>query len=63
MKQIYCLGCRTWFDHLLSSCPECDWVRPGFNKWLRTAQLNNHLYAQAASAERERGVERRLARG
>ena len=68
MKQIYCLGCRregkrqSWFDAKLAECPVCGWVRPGFNKWARTAQLNDHLYASADRADREKKVERQLAR-
>jgi hypothetical protein len=63
MKLIYCQGCREWFDHKRADCPECGWVRPGYNKWLRTAKLNNHLYGLAEHAEAEKKVEQQLRAG
>lgn len=57
---IYCQGCREWFDPKRSDCPDCGWVRPGFNKYLRTAMLNNHLFGQAEAANKEKQLERSL---
>jgi hypothetical protein len=62
MKQIYCLGCHQWIDGKLTVC-DCGWVRPGFNKSLRTAQLNNHLYGQVESANREKKIEQQMMGG
>ncbi len=45
MTSVRCAGCREWFEKRESDCPYCGTVRPGFNKWLRTAQLNNNLYS------------------
>lgn len=51
MKHISCRGCREWFDAASSSCPHCQWVRPGYNSWLHTVRLNNALYAQAEASK------------
>jgi hypothetical protein len=59
MKQILCLDCRIWFDAKQSAC-DCGWVRPGFNKWLRTAALDGHLWDQARRADKERKLESQL---
>lgn len=47
-------GCRQWYDAQARSCPACGSPRHAFNPWLRHAQLNNALYAQAARAEAEK---------
>lgn len=50
--EVYCLnkkGCG-WFLAALPACPDCGWERPGFNKEIRTKQLNRNLYEQAARA-------------
>jgi hypothetical protein len=52
-KSIRCNGCREWFPEA-PACPACGTPRPGFNKWIRTAQLNNHLFAQVANAEKQK---------
>jgi hypothetical protein len=52
MTEVRCNGCRTWFDAKRHVC-ECGHARPGYNKFLRTAQLNNNLYKAAESADRE----------
>lgn len=48
MKESFCLGCKTWFDARQHGCPGCGWEKPGFNKDIRTKQLNRQLYEQAA---------------
>lgn len=53
MRTVRCNGCREWFSAKDRECPECGHARPGFNKWLVTAQLNNNLYDMARSADRE----------
>jgi predicted nucleic acid-binding Zn-ribbon protein len=45
-------GETVWHD-LRDPCPECE-SKPKFNKWLRTAMLNNHLYASVERADTER---------
>ena len=45
--------CRVWFP-AASACPRCGTGRPGFNKPLRTAQLNGALYKQIAQAEKQK---------
>lgn len=52
--EVRCNGCRSWFSNDLRQCPECDHPRPGFNKRLRTAILDNHLLDQARSADLNR---------
>ncbi len=52
--EVRCNECRTWFDAKSRSCPDCEALRPGFSSHLYTSMLNNHLYSQAASAEKER---------
>jgi hypothetical protein len=49
-------GAGTMFDKSHVECPECGAPRRGFNKYLRTASLNNALYAQAdgSSAQSEK---------
>lgn len=50
-KEVYCLGDRCgWFPARNHACPDCGWARPGFNKEIRTKQLNRQLYEQAAKA-------------
>lgn len=51
---IRCIACRTFFDIKLSNCPECDQLRNGFSAHLHKSALDNHLWAQAASADNER---------
>ena len=48
--EVRCNGCHAWFAPA-SACPSCGHPRPGFNKSLRTAQLNNSLYQQIERAE------------
>lgn len=52
-SQIRCNGCRAWFDGRHYLCPECGFARPGFNKRLRSAQLDNHLLGYAHKASQE----------
>ena len=57
----WCVPCRKW-----NPAHVCDCGVPsgaGANSHLYTASLNNHLYAQAESAERERKVGDALRRG
>lgn len=63
MRQVRCNGCHEWFDAKNHECPECGHVRPAYNKWLRTAQLNGHLNDQLRSADREAKVGRSLGLG
>ena len=46
--------CRNghFYDKKLGDCPSCGDAPSGFNKWLRTAQLNSHLYGEIARAKR-----------
>jgi len=48
------VSCREWYEKKLGACPICNREQPAFNKHLSKAKLDNHLYAQAASAESER---------
>lgn len=52
-REVRCNGCRVWFEASLHRCPDCDHARPGFNKHIRTAQLDRHLhgYAHAANSQ------------
>lgn len=52
-REVRCNGCRGWFDASLHRCPDCETARPGFNKWIRTAQLNRHLLGYARTAKQE----------
>lgn len=60
---IRCYDCRAFFDIKQLQCTECGAPRRGFNSYLYTAKMNNHLFAQAESAERERKVASAMARG
>lgn len=51
MTERRCQSCAHFYDKKLHACPECGTRAYGFNKPLRTAQLNNHLYAQAEGAK------------
>jgi hypothetical protein len=51
--EFFCMGCRSWQDKRFYNCPDCSWSRPGFNKRLRTAQLDNHLFDYANKASQE----------
>jgi hypothetical protein len=42
------------YDKKLGDCPECGTAPYAFNKYLRTAQLNNGLYKQAERAEAQK---------
>ena len=53
-----CHHCRAFYDKKLPACGNCGTAGFAFNKWLRTAQLNNHLYGLAENTERERAYER-----
>jgi hypothetical protein len=52
-REVRCNGCRSWFAADEAVCPSCGHERPGYNRWLRTAKLNSHLYAQAEAAVAE----------
>lgn len=52
-KEFYCMGCKSWQDARFYNCPSCAWSRPGFNKRLRSAQLDNHLLGYAHTAAKE----------
>jgi hypothetical protein len=61
-RQVRCNGCRSWFASELAACPGCGRERPAYNRWLRTAKLNSHLYAQAeAAAGQDEAYRRSLA--
>lgn len=49
-----CRQCRKWYLKNEGDCPNCGTSPPGFNKWLRHAQLDRQLYTQASSADKER---------
>lgn len=51
-REVRCNGCRKWFEASLHRCPDpdCDHPRPGFNKHIRTAQLDRHLHGYAHTA-------------
>lgn len=51
--EVRCMGCRTWFDGRYYLCPDCEHPRPGFNKRLRSAHLDNHLLGYAHTASQE----------
>jgi hypothetical protein len=53
-NEIRCNGCREWFDSFLRECPKCNHKRPEWNKWLRTAQLNQHMLDAAKRAHANR---------
>jgi hypothetical protein len=48
--EVRCNSCREWFA-TAPKCPSCGHPRPGFNKSIRTAQLNNNLFQQIERAE------------
>lgn len=50
--QIRCYGCGTWFYKSERACPDCEAPLRTRNGYLRKAQLNEHLYAQAEAATR-----------
>ena len=50
----YCPECRDFYDHKLNACPDCGLHKSGFNKWLRTAKLDNHLYDSVRAAHQEK---------
>jgi hypothetical protein len=52
-RQFRCNGCREWHPADTSECPSCGTPRPGFNKWLRTANLNSHLFGAAERTVKE----------
>ena len=51
--QVRCPNCRTWFPKF-TECEGCGFSGHGFNKWLRTAQLNGHLFDTQNRVSRER---------
>ena len=55
-----CNDCRKWYDKSLAECPSCEAPRPAFNKSLRTAELNNHLFGMQAQAQAERRKEQQI---
>lgn len=54
MRQRLCLSCRNWFESTEYECPKCGRPVSPSNRALRTARLNNHLFAAAEQAEKER---------
>lgn len=52
-KEFFCRGCKSWEDARYVNCPQCGWSRPGFNKRLRSAQLDNNLMEYAYKASQE----------
>lgn len=54
MTQRRCPDCHEWYDKQLGPCPVCGAPAPKFNKWLKTARMNNQLYGQAAHAAAEK---------
>lgn len=53
MKQRSCRSCRQWYDASEPACPDCGREGPSFNKALRTAQLNAHLFGMAQQTKKE----------
>lgn len=51
--QVRCPKCRTWFPKH-ENCETCGFSGHGFNKWLRTAELNNHLYGTQQRVHKEK---------
>lgn len=50
----YCRNCRTWHEKKgYGECPACG-DTANFNKYLRTAQLNNHLFTAIEQQQSER---------
>lgn len=54
--EIYCTKCRSWFDGRFYLCTHCEHPRPGFNKRLRSAQLDNHLLGYAHTAAQQPSI-------
>lgn len=52
MTTVRCPNCRTWFPKG-EGCATCDYAGAGFNKVLRTSELNSHLFGMAERANRE----------
>jgi hypothetical protein len=50
--QMWCKECKTWFAKY-EGCPGCGYRGTGFNKYLRTAQLNAHLYSTSERVHKE----------
>lgn len=50
--EVRCPNCRTWFPKG-EGCLTCGYEGSGFNKSLRTAMLNAHLYGEADRVKRE----------
>lgn len=46
--------CREWYDKSLGACPRCGTKPHRYNRWLRTAGLNSHLFQQAENASNPR---------
>ena len=61
--EVRCNNCRSWFDAKSRFCTICEEARPGFSSHLYTSMLNDHLYQQAESAEREKKLGKALAAG
>ncbi len=61
--EIRCNHCRSWFDAKSRFCLFCEHPRPGFSSHLYTTMLNDQLYRQAESAEKEKVYARALAQG
>lgn len=49
----WCQRCKSWFQKH-QGCESCGFEDHGFNKWLRTAELNAHLYGQANRVIKEK---------
>lgn len=50
-KAKWCRTCRTWF--LVNDGCGCGYEGEDFNKHLRTAELNRHLYGMAQTVKKE----------
>lgn len=48
MTERRCQDCRVFYDKQQPCCPKCGAEPYAFNKWLRTAALNRHLYDRAS---------------
>lgn len=57
-REIRCNGCHSWFSAAYYICPDpdCATPRPGFNKRLRSAQLDNHLAGYAHVANQQANI-------
>lgn len=63
MTERRCPGCRGWYDKKMGPCPSCSYPPDEYNPHLYTTKLNDQLYRQAESAEREKKMYRALKAG